>query len=129
MLGKLVRDPVIPESSSSNFPLKFTKVILTNTFWFHIHFFVHDNKVFDPFVSQACRGSINICIIAASEGTDLTATKAYLLQQSISRPLENTIKDGGIVRPETIVEAKVMSTAHEIAVGGFPAVIALKMTN
>ena len=108
-------------------PLKFTKVILTDYFWLHIHFFVHDNKIFDPFVSQACRGNVNICIIAASEGIDLTATKTYLHQSSIVKPLEN-MKEGSAVRPETVVEAQVMATAHEIAVAGFPAVLALKIT-
>lgn len=101
LLGNLVGDPMIPESSKKNYgsstPYKFTKVILTNSFWLHIHFFVHDNKIFDPFVSQACRGPVSICIIAASE-TDLTATKAYLLQPNIHKPIQST-KEGGIVRP------------------------------
>lgn len=123
---------MIPESSKNSFgrstPSKFTKVILTNSFWLHIHFFVQDNKVFDPFVSQACRGSVSICIIAASEGTDLTASKAYLLQQTTSKSLDMA-KEGGIVRPETIVEAQVMATAHEITVSGFPAVLALKISH
>lgn len=70
LLGKLVGEPTIPESDKNTYlqggPLKFTKVILTDSFWLHIHFFVHDNKIFDPFVSQACRGNVNICIIAAS---------------------------------------------------------------
>lgn len=102
LLHKLVGDPMIPESSKNPFgtttPAKFTKVILTNSFWLHIHFFVQDNKVFDPFVSQACKGPVNICIIAASEGTDLTASKAYLLQQSTTKALDSR-KEGGIVRP------------------------------
>jgi hypothetical protein len=77
----------------------------------HIHFFIHDNKIFDPFVSQACRGSINICIIASSEGTDLTASKAYLHQSAPGKPVES-VREGRIVRPETVVEAQVMATAH-----------------
>ena len=70
ILGKLVGEPIVPESQKStatrSYPKKFTKVILTESFWLHIHFFVHDNKIFDPFVSQSCRGSVGICIIAAS---------------------------------------------------------------
>ena len=70
LLGKLVGTPNVPESNINveplNGPYKFTKVILTDSFWLHLHFFVHDNKVFDPFVSLACRGAINICIIASS---------------------------------------------------------------
>lgn len=130
MLGKLVGDPIIPESPKKNYspytPYKFTKVVLTNSFWLHIHFFVHDNKIFDPFISQSCRGSVSICIIASSD-TDLTAAKAYLLQQTSIRPLQ-VPKKGGIVPPERIIEAQIMATAHEISVGGFPAVLALKIT-
>ena len=115
LLGKLVGTPNVPESTTNvcqqNGPYKFTKVILTDSFWLHLHFFVHDNKVFDPFVSQACRGAVNICIIASSEGIDLTSTKAYLHQSSLSKPLEN-VREGRMVRPETVVEAQVMATAH-----------------
>ena len=87
----MVGEPNIPESwknaSIKGGPFKFTKVILTDSFWLHIHFFIHDNKIFDPFVSQACRGLVNICIIASSEGIDLTATKAYLHQPTVCKPL------------------------------------------
>jgi len=38
------------------------------------------------------------------------------------------MKEGRMVRAETVVEAQVMATAHEIAVPGFPAVLALKIT-
>jgi hypothetical protein len=96
----------VPESPRGNFlpgsPKKFTKVLLTDSFWLHLHFFVHDNKVFDPFVSQACRGPVSICIIAASSGVDLTSTKAYLHQPIMARPLE-TGREATSVRPETVV--------------------------
>lgn len=90
-LSRLVGSPIIPEQPKSllsrGSPAKFTKVLLTNSFWLHLHFFVHDNKIFDPFVSQACRGPVSICIIAASSSVDLTATKAYLHQPNPVRSL------------------------------------------
>ena len=45
---------------------KFTKIILTESFWLHIHFFIHDNKLFDPFIFDSNKGNISICIIAAT---------------------------------------------------------------
>lgn len=90
LLGRLVAGNIVikePNKStvtprSNNGITKFTKIVLTDSFWLHIHFFVHDSKLFDPFLFDACRGNITICIIAASENIDLTETKAYLHQSS-----------------------------------------------
>ena len=67
---------------SSNGIAKFTKIILTDSFWLHIHFFVQDNKLFDPFLFDANRGDISICIVAASHCVDLTQAKSYLHQRT-----------------------------------------------
>ena len=131
VLGRLIGNSIVPETQKSTvnrgYPKKFTKVILTDSFWLHIHFFVHDNKIFDPFISQSCRGPVSICIIASSEGIDLNSAKNYLHQSNVTRPLE-IAREGGLVRPEMIVEAQILASAHEIGVAGFSAVLALKIT-
>jgi len=101
----------------SNSISKFTKIILTESFWLHLHFFVHDNKIFDPFVFDANKGSISICIIAAAENLDLTETKAYLLQTNphiaAQRLPELHLKDQtSTVKPETVIEGKIYSLIH-----------------
>ncbi len=82
--NKVIKEPprttITPQSS--NGISKFTKIVLTDSFWLHLHFFVQDSKLFDPFLFDAVRGNISICIIAASENVDLNETKAYLHQSS-----------------------------------------------
>lgn len=124
LLSKLInRGAAVRESSKvmgavrSNSISKFTKIILTESFWLHLHFFVHDNKIFDPFVFDANKGSISICIIAAAENLDLTETKAYLLQTNphiaAQRLPELHLKDQtSTVKPETVIEGKIYSLIH-----------------
>jgi hypothetical protein len=130
----VIKEPtrVVPTSRSSNGISKFTKIVLTDSFWLHIHFFVHDNKLFDPFLFDANRGNISICIIAASENIDLTETKAYLHQnnpQARSPNFEIVLRDqAALVKPESVIEGKIFSMMHEASVAGFPSVLALKIT-
>lgn len=99
---------VISVARSSNGIAKFTKIILTDSFWLHIHFFVQDNKLLDPFLFDANRGEISICIIAASHCIDLTQAKAYLYQRSPQiRGLDYEKiaqrDQTAVVKPETVI--------------------------
>jgi hypothetical protein len=115
---------------------KFTKVILTDSFWLHLHFFVHDNRIFDPFTFDANRNNISICILAAAHHSDLTDAKAYLHQPYHHQPHQHSLpalasppRDHQLtVKPETVIESKIYSSIHEVAVSGFPSVLALKIT-
>jgi len=87
---------------------KFTKIILTESFWLHIHFFVHDNKIFDPFIFDFNKGNITICIIAASETIDLTGTKQYLHQNvqtssNMNYAFDNNHLSSMIFKPENLI--------------------------
>jgi hypothetical protein len=137
LLSRLIgRGAVVRESSKvvgrNSSISKFTKIILTESFWLHLHFFVQDNKIFDPFLFEANKATISICIVAAAENLDLTESKAYLLQTSphIAQHLsELPCKDqGSVVKPETVIEGKIYSLIHEAAVEGFSSVLALKIT-
>jgi hypothetical protein len=81
--------------------------VLTDSFWLHLHFFVQDSKLFDPFLFDAVRGNISICIIAASENVDLTETKAYLHQSSpqVRSPhFEVVLRDQtALVKPDAVI--------------------------
>jgi hypothetical protein len=124
LLSQLIKRPAAVRESNKSTSTnvnssgisKFTKIILTESFWLHLHFFVHGNKIFDPFLFEANRGNISVCIVAAAENADLTETKAYLLQSSppIGRPLgEMQGKDtGNVVKPETVIEGKIYSLIH-----------------
>jgi hypothetical protein len=96
---------------------KFTKTILTQSFWLHIHFFVHDNKIFDPFIFESTKGNISICILAYGESVDITDIKGYLHHPINNSPIQVAPdyinrEASGIVKPEIAIEGKIESLIH-----------------
>lgn len=131
------KDTILPSktTSTNGLIIKKTKIILTQSFWLHIHFFVQDNRLFDPFIFDANKGGITICILAGEEHANLTEAKNYLLHQNngiVSRDstfLNGATRDqNAMIKPETIIEGKIYNMIHEREVSGFPSVLAVKIS-
>lgn len=94
----------------------YTKQIVTDSFWVHIHFFLHDNRILDPILSEITRGGIKICLIACDESADTNEFRKYLGNTGRFNPsVDQKSWKNKTVRPEQVFEGKILSKMNDMS--------------